>query len=283
MACLHALILPTPSCDSTITTPVALYLTLLSSKRLPLFAAPPVPYLSPLFSLLWTPPPEHSTSTPAFNLKMPPSTPVAHSINYTLPSGSHVLLLMRFYPRRGILLISDHLFLVEVQFDPHELSLMYLRHTQSSCGVMPCLQGSIILPCSSSGRECKLKQLIKMAFHEFSLGMSARPPLSLAEVSAYDKTARRFSFDSSFLNSLPSTTRQVSSFLSFASHFRQSVPLEKPLAVVLPIRPSVMSNTQLSICNPAYAPSYGELSSRLHRISRLAQETLRVTYRLNLS
>jgi len=119
-----------------------------------------------------------------------------------------------------------------------------------------------------------------MAFHEFSLGMSARPPLSLAEINAYDKTARRFSFNSSFLNSLPSTTRQISSFLSFASHFRQNVPIEKPLAVVLPIRPSVMTGTQLSVCNPAYAPSYGELSSRLHRVSKLAQETLRVTYRI---
>ena len=46
----------------------------------------------------------------------------------------------------------------------------------------------------------------------------------------------------------------------------------------MPIRPSVMTNNQLFICNPAHAPSYGELSSRLHRVSRLAQETLRVTY-----
>ena len=102
---------------------------------------------------------------------------------------------------------------------------MYLRHTQSPYGIMPCLQGSTSLPCSSNGKECKLKQLVKMAFHEFSLGMPARPPLSPAEISAYDKTARRFSFNSSFLNSLASTARQISSFLSFASHFCQYVSI----------------------------------------------------------
>lgn len=204
-------------------------------------------------------------------------THAARFVNYTLPSGSDVLLLMRFYPYYGLLILSDHLFHVEVQFDSHELSLMYLRHAQISRGIMPCLQNSVIPPCSSDGKECKLKQLIKMAFHEFSLGMPARPPLSPSEISAYDKTARRFSFNSSFLNCLPSTSHQISSFLTFASHFRQCVPIEKPLAVIMPVRPSVMTDNRSSICSPSHAPSYSELSSRLHRVSRLAQETLRVT------
>ena len=259
----------------------ASYLTPPSSKHLLHFVATPALWLSPSFFLLWIPFPKHLRLTPVSSFKMSSSAQVAHSINYVLPSGSNVLLLMRFHPYRGLLILSDHLFYVEVQFDPHELSLMYLRHTQSSCGVMPCLQGSLTLPCSSNGRECKLKQLVKMAFHEFSLGMPTRPPLSFSEISAYDKTARRFSFNSSFLNSLSSTARQISSFLSFASRFRQYVSVDKPLAVIMPIRPSVMTNTQLSICNPAHAPSYVELSSRLNRVSRLAQETLRITYCIN--
>ena len=102
---------------------------------------------------------------------------------------------------------------------------------------------------------CPLRHLIKLSFFGLLLGMPVRTLPTSDEIQIYDKTTRRFTFDLSFLLSLPTTVSQILPFVGFLAHYGNTVSTGNPT------RPSIYVPRKF-LYHPTYdAVRYRELIS----------------------
>ena len=205
-------------------------------------------------------------STPPFNLvffsfplsfQMSSDSYLAYVYNFSTPANVMNSVLCRFYLQQGFLVINDEMTRLQIHCDPSTLHSMWTHHPKNDSGVPLCLISCIrgAAPCFRPCAVCPLRHLIKLSFFGLLLGMPVRTLPTSDEIQIYDKTTRRFTFDLSFLLSLPTTVSQILPFVGFL------VPYGNTVSTGNPTRPSIYVPRKF-LYHPTYdAVRYRELIS----------------------
>jgi len=192
-----------------------------------------------------------------FSFQMSSDSYLAYVYNFSTPANVMNSVLCRFYLHQDFLVINDETTRLQIHCDPSTLRSMWTHHPKSDFGVPLCLISCIrgAAPCFRTCAVCPLRHLIKLSFFGLLLGMPVRTLPTSDEIQTYDKTTRRFSFDLSFLLSLPTTVSQILPFVGFLAHYGNTVSTGNPA------RPSVYVPRQF-LYHPTYdAVRYRELIS----------------------